>query len=56
MVKEITTKAGPYEPFFEIARGRKLQWFGHMTHRTGTVGHTIIQETAKETKNTDDQD
>ena len=33
---------GQYEPLLEIARRRKLQWFGHITRRPGTLAHTTM--------------
>ena len=33
---------GQYEPLLEIAHRRKLQWFGHITRRPGTLAHTIM--------------
>ena len=42
-VKEkIVEQIGIYEPLLETARRRKLQWFGHVTRRTGTLAYDIM--------------
>eukprot|EP00795_Rhopilema_esculentum_P010422 gene10422-19124_t len=46
-IEEVTQKAGPYEPLLEIARRRKLQWFGHVTRRSETLAHTIMHGTVE---------
>ena len=38
---------GTYEPLIEVARRRKLQWFGHVTRRPGTLAHTIMHGQVK---------
>ena len=42
VVQRITELIGAYETLIEIARRRKLQWFGHVTRRPGTLAHTIM--------------
>ena len=34
-------KVGAYEPLLEVARRRKLQWFGRITRQPGSLAHTI---------------
>ena len=33
---------GEYEPLLEFARRRKLQWFGHVSRKPGTMAYTIM--------------
>lgn len=40
--RRITDLVGPQETLVETARRRKLQWFGHVTRRPGTLAHTIM--------------
>ena len=36
---------GDYDPFLEVARWRKLQWFGHTTRRPGSLArHDVIYD------------
>ena len=40
--QRITAIIGKHESLVEIVRRRKLQWFGHVTRRPGTLAHTIM--------------
>ncbi|KAG1659024.1 Sushi, von Willebrand factor type A, EGF and pentraxin domain-containing protein 1 [Nymphon striatum] len=33
---------GEYEPLLETARRRKLQWFGHISRKPGSLAHTVM--------------
>ena len=40
--RRITNEIGTYEPLLETARRRKLQWFGHITRKMGTLAFDIM--------------
>ena len=51
-VKErITRQIGKYEPLLETARRRKLQWFGHITRRTGSLAYDIMHGAVEGNRN-----
>ena len=39
---DIKGKIGDYEPLLDTVKRRKLQWFGHVTQRPGTLAHTVM--------------
>ena len=47
IVEELTDKVGAYEPLLEVARRRKLQWFGHIIRQPGSLAHTIMHGSIK---------
>jgi len=50
VIQEVTEKAGSFERLLEKARRRKLQWFGHVTRRPGTLAHSIMHGSVEGTR------
>eukprot|EP00794_Sanderia_malayensis_P013516 gene13516-biopygen10785 len=42
VIEEIETKIGNFERLLDTVKRRKLQWFGHVTRRPGTLAHTVM--------------
>ena len=42
---------GEYEPLLEVARRRKLQWFGHIKRRRGTLAYTVMHGIVEGSRN-----
>eukprot|EP00794_Sanderia_malayensis_P008574 gene8574-biopygen6861 len=42
VIEEIETKIGDFERLLDTVKRRKLQWFGHVTRRPGTLAHTVM--------------
>ena len=42
VLQEIKGKIGDFEPLLDTVKRRKLQWFGHVTRRPGTLAHTVM--------------
>ena len=42
VAEEISAKVGAHEPLLDVARRRKLQWFGDITLQPGSLAHTIM--------------
>eukprot|EP00794_Sanderia_malayensis_P010064 gene10064-biopygen8268 len=40
--RRITNEIGTFEPLLETARRRKLQWFGHISRKDGTLAYDIM--------------
>ncbi|KAG1669527.1 Sodium channel protein para [Nymphon striatum] len=41
-IEKTKSLIGDYEPLLEMARRRKLQWFGHVTRQPGSMDHTVM--------------
>ncbi|XP_071486585.1 uncharacterized protein [Diadema antillarum] len=39
VLEDIRREIGDYEPLLDTMKRRKLQWFGHVTRRPGTLAH-----------------
>ncbi|XP_072163222.1 uncharacterized protein [Diadema setosum] len=42
VLEEIRRKVRDYEPLLDVMKRRKMQRFGHVTRRPGTLAHTIM--------------
>ena len=51
IIEKIKTLIGEYEPLLEVARRRKMQWFGHITRQPGSLAHTIMHGMVKGSRN-----
>eukprot|EP00794_Sanderia_malayensis_P013174 gene13174-biopygen10501 len=48
--RRIIDKIGSYEPLPKTARRRKLQWFGHISRKTGTLAYNIMHGSVNGTR------
>ncbi|KAG1654294.1 putative helicase mov-10-B.1 [Nymphon striatum] len=51
IIEKTKSLIGDYEPLLEMARRRKLEWFGHVTRKPGSMAHTVMHGMVEGTRN-----